>query len=108
MRARESTHRLFLRMWTCWKPIFSFQSVIIDFYHENDYRWYCRNQVCDYKRPVVDHESLDNEKYTTESKQKERRHRYAVGVACAYGIDGLWKITAHHADGGGVAYDVDD
>ena len=47
-------------------------------------------------------------KIYTESRQKERRHRYAVGVACAYGIDGLWKITAHHADGGGVAYDVDD
>ena len=80
-----------------------FHPVIVDFDYENDYRRHRRDKISDYKRPVVNHESLDYEKDTSESKQKECWHSYTVGVAGADGVDGLREIAADHADGGCIA-----
>ena len=54
------------------------------------------------QREISGHDTLDNEEQASETHQKKRRKGYAVGVACADGVNGLGQITADHTDGRGI------
>ncbi len=60
------------------------------------------DDVGDYKRPVVEQQTLYNEQDTSQPEEQEGGHGYAVGLACADGVDGLRQIAHDHADCGTV------
>lgn len=94
-------------MRNCRSVVFALAAVVVDLYAEHYGRRYGGDGVGYYQRPVGKHQALDYEKHAAGSEQKECGHGYAVGVAGAYGVESLGKIAANHADGGGVAYDVE-
>ena len=84
------------------------QSVIMDFYTEHYCGRYSGDCVCDYKRPVAKHKTLDYKENTTKGEQTECRRGYAVGVAGADCVYSLREIAANHANGCRIAYDIDN
>lgn len=82
--------------------------VVVDLYAEDDDGADEREEVGDGQGPVGQENALDQKEERAEAHEQECRHGYTLGVAGAYGVDGLRQIARHHADGGGISYDVDD
>lgn len=56
------------------------------------------NHVSDDQRHVANNYALHHEEYAAGTHSQKRGEGNAVGVACAYGGDGLGQIAANHAD----------
>ena len=73
--------------------LFLFEVVVVDF-DAGDYDGAnASHDIGDGQRHIFEENALDNEENRTEPHEQKCRHGYAVGLAGADGVDGLWKIT---------------
>ncbi len=84
------------------------EMIIVDLHGKDDSRADSSDEVGDHEGPVGQEESLNHEEDAPESEQEEGRDGNTVGITSADGVDGLWKIAHHHAEGGSVADNIND
>lgn len=81
-----------------------FEVVVVDFDAEDNQRTDGGDYVCYYQWPVCQGDALYYKEDRAEAEHTECRQGNAVGVAGAYGSNGLRQVAEYHANTCGVAY----